>query len=91
MNGLKDLKILLGERLKAVRLARGLQMTDIENQYPISRQAIARLEKGDGTLNSLMIYMHALDVTEQFFEGFFKYYKSPEQMRQVLKDFKKSK
>lgn len=90
MNNLKDLKTLLGERLKTVRQARGLQMSDIEKEYPISRQAIARLEKGEGTLKSFIIYLQALDVTEQFFEGFFKFYKSPEQMRQIIKDHKKS-
>lgn len=91
MKSLKDSKALLGERLKNVRKARGLQMSEIEAQFPISRQTIARLERGEGTLNSLVIYMHSLDVTEVFFDGFFKFYKSPEQMRQVLKDYKKSK
>lgn len=84
-----EIKLIIGERLKAVRKSNGIHMVDIEKEFDITRQTINNLEKGDGTLNSLIIYMQALGVTNDFIDLFFKDYQSREErLKNAEKFFK---
>lgn len=81
---LNESKALIGERLRTIRKARGLTKVDIANTYPIDRETIARLEKGEGTLNSFVVYLNALGELERFLDIFFPYYISIEQRQEQI-------
>lgn len=87
---LNESKALIGQRLKKIRKARRLTMVNIANSFPINRETIARLENGDGTLNSFVIYLNALGELENFLDSFFLDYISIEQ-RQDKMNILKSK
>jgi transcriptional regulator with XRE-family HTH domain len=83
-----SLQILLGERLKTVRKKNNISLTDIEKDYPISRQALARIEKGNGTIRNMLVYMKALKVEDTFFDTFFKNYISRYEIIELGKSIK---
>jgi transcriptional regulator with XRE-family HTH domain len=69
-------KLVLGQRLKQIRKDKNLSMEKIVELYPITRPTITKLEKGEGTINSLLIYLTAIGESTQFFDSFFANYRS---------------
>ena len=88
---LKELKIEFGDRLRKVRKARKMKMVDIEKSFPITRQSIYKLEKGEGSLNSFFTYLSALDEVDLFINHFFRDYTSREQSQEIMDAYKKKK
>jgi transcriptional regulator with XRE-family HTH domain len=68
---LQEAKVAFGARLKRLRKSKSMTAVRMSKEFDISRPAIARLEKGEGTLNSLLIYLFALGEAEKFVDDFY--------------------
>lgn len=61
----EELQRLLGEATRAQRIARGLTQSDVAAKAGISHQAVAKLERAEGsTVETLMRVLHALKATQ---------------------------
>lgn len=55
----------IGDRIAAFRLSRNIRQEDIARDAGISRGAVARIEAGGGTIDSLLRVMKALGIEDR--------------------------
>lgn len=60
-----ELARVLGGRITAFRLSRNIRQDDVAREAGISRGAVARLEAGGGTIDSLPRVMRALGIEDR--------------------------
>ena len=61
-----------GRKLKQLRKSQQMTMDQMTSDFPITKPTIVKLEKGEGHLNSLFVYLKAINKLEPFLDDFFK-------------------
>ncbi len=67
-----DMKKEFGTKLKRLRKLKGLTIDQIVEDYPISKPTIIRLERGEGNLSFLFVYLKAIDQLDNFMKDAFR-------------------